>query len=143
MNRFPQGPRARTPSGHDIPIPESVFLALSDIQHAQQAQAQQTLTWQANHDSEHKDLGETVKKIAAGQSHDWVKIIGAIAAAIPLIVGGVRMTTPAQLPAEVRAVRSQADLDLDECRPLAPGSFERAECFERVSRGPNGKRSAP
>lgn len=133
-------PRLRTPSGHDIPIPEAVFTALQGLQRDIRAQGEAAATWQANHDSEHKELGETVSKLAAGSRHDWTKIIGAIAVAIPTIVAGVRVTTPTPAPAEVRAVRSSADLALDECRPLRAGTYERAECFERVSRGPDRPR---
>ena len=71
--------RMRSPSGHDIPIPESVFLALADIQQAVHHQGQQAQAWQANHDSEHKELGVTVAKIAASKRADWGKVIGLVA----------------------------------------------------------------
>lgn len=118
-------PRARTPSGHDIPIPESVFQALHDIQ-------QENRTWQENHDSEHRDLRQDIKVALAGRRHDWAKIIGAIAAAIPLIVGGVRVSTPTPEPARVEVIPSPVDPRMAECRSLQPGTQAQGECFARV-----------
>ncbi len=125
--------RPRTPSGHDIPIPESVFLALADIQQAVHHQGQQAQTWQANHDSEHRELGETVAKIAAGKRADWGKVIGLVAGAIVSIVGAVHVTTPTPAAPEVRAVKSLVEVRLEEqCYSLPAGSQARFECSQRI-----------
>lgn len=108
----------RTPSGHDIPIPESVFLALANIQDAVKEQGDQARTWQANHDSTHKDLGETVAQLVAGKRHDWAKIISLVAGAIATIVGAVRVTAPTP-PAPVNVIsRDALSVDLEACSTL-------------------------
>ncbi len=138
MNRLPG--RQRTPSGHDIPIPESVFVALADIQRQNTEQHTATQAWQANHDSEHADLSKLVATAVAGKRHDWAKIIAAIGAAIPLIVGGVRATTPAP-PAPVQVMTPNAlGNELEACATLAD-HVARMQCQlaaadrDRVRRG--------
>lgn len=125
--------RARTPSGHDIPIPESVFVALADIQRVIVAQGQRTQTWQANHDAEHKELGETVASISASKRADWGKVIGLVAGSLATIVTTIVAARPTLPAPEVRAVKSLVEVRVEhECDPLPIRSQERFECFQRI-----------
>jgi hypothetical protein len=133
-------PRGRTPSGHDVPIPEAVFVALHGIQGDVRALAQTMAVGQAATDQKISDIGTDVPALKAADRAHLAKIVGIVATAVASVIGGQRMLAPTPPAPEVRAVRSAADLALDECRPLAPGSYERAECFERVSRvDPRGR----
>lgn len=123
---------SRTPSGHDIPIPESVFVGMASLEQAIRTQGQQAQVWQANHDSEHKALGEKLEQAIASKRHDWTKIIGAIAAAIPLIIGGVRATTPAPERPSFQVIPSPIDPRMATCSSIQPGTQAQAECFGRV-----------
>ena len=124
--------RQRSPSGHDIPIPESVFVALADIQRVIVAQGQDTKTWQANHDGEHKELGDKVAKLGAVKAADWAKVIGLVAGSLATVVTTIIAARPTLPPPEVRAVKTVLESRLDECKPLPVGSQERFACFERV-----------
>lgn len=132
-------PRPRTASGHDVPIPEAVFVALAGVQGSVQALTQTVAAAQAATDQKFSDLGKDVADLKAQDRAHLAKIIGIVATAVASVIGGQRMLAPTPPAPEVRAVRSQADLRLDECRPLPPGSYERAECFERVSEGPDDR----
>jgi hypothetical protein len=130
-------PRQRTPSGHDVPIPEAVFVALAGVQSAVTGLAQTVAAGKADTDEKIAAVSKDVAELKAADRAQLAKIIGVVATAVASVIGGQRMLAPTPPAPEVRAVRSAADLALDECRPLQPGSYERAECFERVSRGPN------
>lgn len=135
----PPPPRPRTPSGHDVPIPEAVFVALAGVQGAVQALSQTVATGQAATDAKISDIGKDVADLKARDRAHMAKILGIVATAVVSVLGGGRMLAPTPPAPEVRAVRSAEDMALDECRPLPPGSYERAECFERVSSGPGGR----
>ncbi len=129
--------RPRTPSGHDIPIPESVFLALQDVSTAVNGLAQEVRAGKADTDTKLAEVRELAQKASSQSVERWTNLAKAILPAIALTIGGtagVQKLTEREPPPATKVVRSQADLDLDECRPLPPGSYERAECFERVSR---------
>lgn len=119
--------RPRTPSGHDVPIPESVFHAVQAVQQEVRTSVQQAAAWQANHDAEHAKLGKLVATAMASKRHDWAKIIAAIAAAVPLIIGGVRATAPTP-PAPVQVLTPNAlGNELEACGTLQD-SVARMQC---------------
>ena len=127
---FPDGripARSRTPSGHDIPVPEAVFLALQSL-------GQKIDTGKADTDLKIAGLAEKVSAVAASSSDRWVNLLKVVIPAVLTIVGGTaginRLTAPA--PAQAPAARTLADTLADECRPLPAGTTERFECFQRV-----------
>jgi hypothetical protein len=117
-----------------------VFVALAGVQSAVTGLAQTVAVGQAATDQKISDIGKDVAALKAADRSHLVKIIGVVATAVASIIGGQRMLAPTPPAPEVRAVRSAQDLALDECRPLQPGSYERAECFERVSGVEPGRR---
>lgn len=120
--------RPRTPSGHDIPIPESVFLALQTI-------GEKIDAGKADTDLKIATLAEKVEKVAAGSTDRWVNLLKVVIPAVLTIIGGTvgaqKLAEPAA-PASAPAPRTLADTLADECRPLPAGSQDRFECFERV-----------
>lgn len=139
MIRVPP-PRMRTPSGHDIPIPESVFQGLQHVD----AKIEGVRAEVAGLDGKIDKLTLAVSKIAASKRHDWAKIIGALGVAVPAIVGGVRLSMPAQEPTRVEVVHTPIDPRMAECRALQPGTQAQAECFARVQvEIQSGKPAAP
>lgn len=135
MSRLPP-PRPRAISQPDPEVPESVYVALKGVQDSVESLARTVATGRAEDAIKFATLTDAVAKVAANDRTHIAKIFGIVAGAVVSLAGVVVAARPAPVPAQVTAVRSQADLDLDECRPLQPGSYERAECFERVSRGP-------
>lgn len=128
--------RPRTPSGHDIPIPESVFQALGGLQHSIAGLTAEVRSSKADTDARLAAQDKTLADLKAGSADRWVNMIKVLIPAVATIIGGtvgVQKLTAPEPPAATRVVRSADDLRLDECRPLQPGSYERAECFERVS----------
>lgn len=137
-------PRQRARSQPDAEVPEAVFTALLDVRSALDGLAREVATHAAAAEIRFAAVEKIAKDAGAQSVERWTNLAKALVPAIALIVGGTvggqKLLADKPQPAEIRAVRSSADLALDECRPLKPGSYERAECFERVSRGPGEPR---
>lgn len=116
-----------------MPIPEAVFVALAGVQGAVHALSQTVAAGQAATDQKISDIGKDVADLKARDRAHTAKILGIVATAVASVIGGQRVLAPTPPTPQVTAVRSGEDLRLDECRPLPVGSYERAECFERVS----------
>ena len=136
MNQLPPPHRVRAISQPDPEVPEGVYRALLGVQESVETLSQTVALGRAEDAIKFTTLTEAVAKVVANDRTHIAKIFGIVAGAVVSLAGVVVAARPAPVPPQVTAVRSQADLDLDECRPLQPGSYERAECFERVSRGP-------
>jgi hypothetical protein len=136
-------PRTRTPSGHDIPIPESVFHALSSVQAELRDSRQARETWQANHDSEHKQMAERVEKAVATRSQSMIDLAKVLVPAVVLIIGGQRALAPTPQPARIEVVETPVTRAIaPECMSLQPGTTAQTECFARVlAEIQSGKRS--
>ena len=133
---FPPPPRQRTPSGHDVPIPESVFHALQGLQGAVQDLATSVSVGKADTDRRLAGLELGVAKVAAANTDRWVNLLKVVVPAVATIIGGTvgvqRLTAPEPPPPETRTVRSSTDWRLAECRGLKPGSAERQGCVDHV-----------
>lgn len=140
----PLPPRQKAYSQPDAEVPESVFGAILAVQRDVQALAGEVRAGKADTDVKIAEVKELAQKAGAAAVERWTNLAKALVPAVVAIVGGTygvqKLTAPSAPPPEVRAVRSAEDLALDECRPLQPGSYERAECFERVSSVPAGRR---
>lgn len=131
-------PRRRFGSSPDVEVlPESAYQLLKGLQTSVDKLDTKVEAQKSDTDLKIAGLTQAVAKVVANDRTHIAKIMGIVAGAVVSLAGVVVAARPAPVPAQVTAVRSQADLDLDECRPLQPGSYERAECFERVSRGPS------
>lgn len=137
-NRRPY--RARTPSGNDIPIPESVFQALRHVDEKVEGMRAEV----AGIDAKVDKMAEAVTRLASRKGADMTKIIVALAATIPAIIGGVRLSTPTPEPARIEVQHTPIDPRMAECSSLQPGTQAQSECFARVQAEiQSGKRSAP
>ncbi len=121
-------PRWRTPSGHDIPVPESVFQAIGVVQAETRALGVKVDTVAGAV----ADLAATVAERNASWKDKAVTQIGALALAVIAAVGGGRLVAKDPEPAKVEVVHTPVDPRMAECLPLKPGTVEQAECFGRV-----------
>jgi hypothetical protein len=137
-NRRPY--RARTPSGHDIPIPESVFQAIHSVQQENAA----TRIEVAGLRSDVTEIKESVGKIAAAKSQTMIDLAKILIPAVVAIVGGQRLLTPTPEPARIEVQHTPIDPRMAECSSLQPGTQAQSECFARVQAEiQSGKRPAP
>jgi hypothetical protein len=131
-------PRPRAISQPDAEVPESVFVALQGVQQAVSNLSQEVRTAKADTDARLATQDKVLAELKAGSADRWFNLFKVALPSVLAIVGGTvglqKATADKPPPPEIRAVRSAADLALDECRPLRVGTYERAECFERVSR---------
>jgi len=111
-------PRGRTPSGHDVPIPEAVFVALAGVQSTMQANAQASAAWQANHDSEHAEITSALKDIKASNRSETVKVIAGVIVAALGVIGGQRALAPTPPPERTVVSESALSVDLGACETL-------------------------
>lgn len=128
-------PRLRTPSGHDVPIPEAVFTALHGVQQEVRASAQQAATWQANHDVEHKELIKALAEVKATNLDRWTNLLKVVLPSIVAIVGGVvgaNKLTAASPPAPTVVYESALSASLARCMGLPEGEqrFCREDAYE-------------
>jgi hypothetical protein len=114
----PPPPRPRTPSGHDVPIPEAVFVALAGLQGAVTANAQQTAAWQANHDGEHSKIMLALKDVKASNGHETIKVIAGVVIAALGVIGGQRALAPTPPPATTVVSESALSTELGACETL-------------------------
>lgn len=111
-------PRGRTPSGHDVPIPEAVFVALAGIQGDVRAIAQAQAAGQAATDQKISEIGKDVATLKAADRSHMVKIIGALATAVAAVIGGQRALSPATPPERTVVSESALSVDLGACETL-------------------------
>lgn len=126
-------PRPKATSKPDAEVPESVFQALHDVSTAVRELGQTVAIGQEKSDAKFATLTKDVADLKASSRTEWYKLVGIALPAVLAIVGGQKVLADKPPAPQVSVVRSADDLRLDECRPLQPGSYERAECFERVS----------
>lgn len=133
-------PRRRTPSGHDIPIPESVFQALASVQVEHQA----TRAEVAGLRGDVAKIEKAVTRLAARRNSSMADLAKIIVPAVVAILGGGRLLAPSPEPTRVEVVRSPVDPRMAECVALQPGTQAHGECFARVQAEiQSGKRPAP
>ncbi len=127
----PQLYRGRTPSGHDIPIPESVFQAIAQVQ----AENAGTRAEVAGLRSDVAEVKEAVKKIAATNVDKWTNLLKVVVPAVVAIVGGTvgaqKLTAPAA-PAPTVVYESALSAALVRCQglPEAEQRFCREDAYE-------------
>jgi len=75
-----------------------------------------------------------MEEIKATDRHAFTKLAAALATTAITVIGGQRLLAPTPPPPQVTNVpaRSKLDVQLDVCRPMAPGP-SREECFARVT----------
>jgi hypothetical protein len=133
--------RTRSPSGHDIPIPESVFHAIHHVDAKVEGVR-----------AEVAGIGDKVDKLVqavAERNASWkdkaVTQFGAIALAALAAMGGSRLIAPAAPePTRVEVVHTPINAAMaTECMSIQPGTNAQAECFARVQAEiQSGKRPA-
>ena len=139
--------RPQTPSGHDIPIPESVFQAVAVVQseQADTRRAVSDLGLKVDSLSENvAGLAQVVAERNASWKDKAVTQFGALGLAVIAAIGGGRLVAkdpPPAPPAQV--IFTPIDPRMAECQPLQPGTAAQAECFARVQAEiQSGKRPA-
>jgi hypothetical protein len=137
----PPRPRPRTPSGNDVPIPESVFHAIASVQ----AEHAETRAEVAGLRSDVGEIKESVAKLAAAKGQTMVDLAKILVPAVVAIIGGQRLLAPAPAPAHVEVRHTPITPAMaPECMSLQPGTTAQAECFARVQvEIQSGKRAAP
>ncbi len=112
-------PRGRTPSGHDIPIPESVFQAIAQVQ----VENAGTRAEVAGLRSDVAEVKEAVKKIAATNVEKWTNLLKVVVPAVLAVVGGTagvqKLTAPAA-PAPTVVYESALSAALVRCQAKPP-----------------------
>jgi hypothetical protein len=121
-------PRARTPSGHDIPIPESVFQAVAAVQ----AENQATRVEVAALREDVGDIKKSVATLAAARSQTMIDLAKILVPAVVAIVGGQRLLAPTPQVERIEVHATPVDPRMAECNALQPGTQAQAECFARV-----------
>lgn len=125
---------ARTPSGHDIPIPESVFHAIQSVSTDVKALAQEVRAKSAADDQRFAKVEELAKNAAALSVERWTNLAKALVPAVVAIVGGVvgaqKLTEPAPQPTRVYESALSADLVRCQTKPDAEQRFCVAEAYE-------------
>ncbi len=123
--------RARTPSGHDIPIPESVFQAIAQVQR----EGQETRAEVAGLREDVTDIGKAVKTLAARRNSTMLDMVKVLAPAVVAIVGGVtgmaQLTKPSA-PEPTRIYESNLSAELVKCQAKPEGEqrFCVADAYE-------------
>ena len=77
-----------TPSGHDIPVPESVFHAILSVSKDVQALTQEVRTKAAADDERFSRVEELAKQASALSVERWTNLAKALVPAVIAIVGG-------------------------------------------------------
>lgn len=125
--------RPRTPSGHDVPIPESVFLALADVQASVHGVAQAVALQAAASEARFAKTEQTLSEVKAAVRDKWVGLAKVMIPGVLAIIGTIVAARPTLPAPEVRAVKSLVEVRVEhECDPLPIRSQERFECFQRV-----------
>lgn len=131
----PLPPRQRAISQPDAEVPESVYGALLGLERGITTLGQTMAANKADTDLQIAEVKALATKASAQSVERWTNLAKALVPLAITIIGGtygVQRLAPGKEPAPVQAPRGLHDILLDECRPLAPGSAERFECFKRV-----------
>jgi hypothetical protein len=133
-------PRARMPSGHDIPIPESVYVHMQTLD----AKVEGVRAEVAGIGDKVDKLVEVVAERNASWKDKAVTQLGALALAVLAAVGGVRATTPTPEPARIEVYQTPISKEVaPECMSLQPGTLAQGECFARVQAEIQSGKRAP
>jgi hypothetical protein len=129
-------PRTRTPSGHDIPIPESVFQAIQSVSADVKALTAEVRTKAAADDQRFARVEEIATKASAQSVERWTNLAKALVPAVVAIIGGTvgvqKLTAPAA-PEPTRVYESALSADLVKCqaKPEAEQRFCVADAYEQ------------
>lgn len=135
MSRQLPPPRARTASGHDVPIPESVFVAIAAVQAETRAENQATRAEVAGLREDIASIKQAVKSIAAHNVERWTNLLKVVVPAVVTIVGGViganKLSAPATPPPTV-VHESALSAELVQCqaKPEAEQRYCVANAYE-------------
>ncbi len=132
-------PRLRSPSGHDVPIPESVFDAMAVLQKENQA----TRAEVADLRGDVKDISKAVKTLAARRNSTMVDMAKVIIPAVLTIVGAQRALAPSPEPTRIEVHQTPVDKRMAECMGLQPGTLAQAECFAKIQAEIQSGKRAP
>lgn len=127
--------RQRTLSGHDIPIPESVFHAIQSVSSKVDRLAQTIETKAAADDVRFSKVEEIAKAASAAGVERWTNLAKALVPAVVAIIGGTvgvqKLTAPAA-PEPTRVYESALSADLVKCqaKPEAEQRFCVADAYE-------------
>jgi hypothetical protein len=142
MNRRPLLPRGRTPSGHEIPVPESeaIFQALHGVSNEVKALASEVRTNRAADEVRFAEVEKIAKAAGAQSVERWTNLAKALVPAVVAIIGGTvgvqKLTAPS--PVEpTRVYESELSQDLRKCakKPDGEQQYCVAEAYERSKRG--------
>jgi hypothetical protein len=131
----PYRPRTRTPSGHDIPIPESVFHAIKSVEQGIAGLGQTIATNKADTDKQLSEVKELALKASAQSVERWTNLAKALVPAVIAIVGGVtgmakltERSAPLTPPPQESAL--SAELVKCQAKPEAEQRFCVANAYE-------------
>lgn len=135
-------PRRRTPSGHDIPIPESVFQAIQSVGQSVDALTQEFRVKAAADDQRFAKVEALAEKASAASVERWTNLAKALVPAVIAIVGGVTgmvKLTERSAPEPTRVYESSLSAELVKCqaKPEAEQRFCVANAYEtdKIRRG--------
>jgi hypothetical protein len=129
------GYRPRTPSGHDVPIPESVFHAIQSVSTDVKTLTQEFRTKAATDDERFSKVEKLAKDASALSVERWTNLAKALVPAVIAIVGGTvgvqKLTAPAT-PEPTRIYESALSGELVKCmaKPEAEQRFCVANAYE-------------
>ncbi len=136
--------RPRTPSGHEMPIPESVFQAVMSVSRDVQALTTEVRTKAAADDQRFAKVEALAEKASAASVERWTNLAKALVPAVIAIVGGTvgvqKLTAPAA-PEPTRVYESALSADLVKCqgKPEGEQRFCVADAYERDKVRRNGR----
>lgn len=128
-------PTARSPSGHDIPIPESVFHAIQSVSDDVKGLAREVRTKAAADEQRFAKVEEIAKAAAAMSVERWTNLAKALVPLAVVIVGGVtgmQKLTEAKPPLTPPPTESALSADLVSCqaKPEAEQGYCVANAYE-------------
>jgi hypothetical protein len=113
--------RPRTPSGHDIPVPESVFHAIHSVSQDVKTLTTELRTTREETKAELAEVKALAVKASAQSVERWTNLAKALVPAVIAIVGGTvgvqKLTTPAA-PEPTRIFESSLSAELVKCQAL-------------------------
>lgn len=135
MRNAPPPYRPRTPSGHDIPIPESVFQAIHSVGQSVQALTNEVRTKAAADEQRFARVEEIATKASAQSVERWTNLAKALVPAVLAIVGGtvgLQKATESAPPPPTRVYESSLSAELVKCqaKPEAEQRFCVADAYE-------------
>jgi hypothetical protein len=127
--------RQRTPSGHDVPVPESVFHAILSVSSDVKTLTQEFRTKAATDDERFAKVEKLAKDASALSVERWTNLAKALVPAVIAIVGGTvgvqKLTAPAA-PQPTRVYESSLSAELVKCQAKPEGEqrFCVADAYE-------------